>query len=280
MSEQPVGDFTASEPVGDTSPVGDASTSSEDSGGGNPAWSTLLEKLPTQLHTIVKPVLSDWDKNYQGVQSKYSEVQSKFEPYSQFAENEIDPDTINQALQIMSLIEVDPQAFHTQLGEYYADQWGQGQQGQGQQIDDESYGFDADQKQFDLEQDPKFQEYANSQQAIVEYLASTIEQQQQMEADAQVESELNAVKSQYGSIDEQLLFSIAVANNIPLAEAAKQLNDRITTIRQQPRADANAPQVFSPNGGGVPSSQPDPAKMSSKETRALVAQILAQQKEQ
>ena len=266
-------------PVEDSAPVGESTaTESSDSSGGNPAWSTLLEKLPTQLHPLVKPVLSDWDKNFQGVQSKYSEVQSKFEPYSQFAENAIDPDTISQALQIMSLIESDPQAFHKQLGDYYADQWDQGQQGQEQQIDD-GEGFSIGDQQFDVTKDPKFQELAQNQQAMVEYLASTIEQQQQAEADAQVEAELQAVKQQYGDVNEQMLFSLAMANNLSLADAAKQLTEYSNSIRQQPRADANAPAVFSPNGGGIPSTQPDPAKMSGKETRALVANILAQQKE-
>src|SRR4051812_48698028 len=125
---------TSSQPTGNAPVEGQTSATSPDTSqsdgqptdktnGRNPAWNKLLDKLPTEFHSIIEPDLREWDTNFT---NKTQEVQSRYEPYNFLLENEIDPEQVQSALQILAMIETDPKAFHTQMGEFYKDQWGQG----------------------------------------------------------------------------------------------------------------------------------------------------------
>ncbi len=260
--------------VSGTASSENAGTGPESGGGSNPAWQPFLDVLPTSLHETVKPVLQDWDKNYQGVQQKYSEVQSRFSPYADIV-NGVDPEQLQSALQIAQMIESDPRAFYDNMGDYYKDEWGQGQQGQDnlQQQGDE---FNPDEQGYDVTQDPMFQEMYNNQQTMAEYLAGNIQQQQEAAADAEVDTEWKAAQQKHGNaLDENFVFSLALSNGMSIEQAADSYMQHVANVRQQPRAGENAPRVISPNGG-IASTQVDPAKMDNKQTRNLVAQILAQ----
>lgn len=244
-------------------------------GNDNPAWKSFMDVLPTSLHETVKPVLRDWDKNYQGVQQQYSEVQSKFSPYADIIEG-ADPEQLQSAMMIAQMIESDPRSFYDSMGDYYKDEWGQGQQGQVDDGDEEFSISDPNHPDFDITQHPKFQELMGNQQTMAEYLAGNIQQQQEAEAEADIDEEWNAAQEKHGNaLDEQSVFSLALGNKISIEQAADYYMQNVNKIRSQPRANGTAPRVVSPQGG-IPSTQTDPANMSDKETRSLVAQILAQ----
>ena len=241
----------------------------EQSNGFNPAWNSLLGKIPQGLHKLIEPDLRQWDENFR---NKTQEVQSRYEPYQFLIDNEVAPDQVEAALQIMSLIEADPRAFHTQMGEFYKDQWGdQGQQEVSQGGNEPQFSLDSE--EFDITQHPKFQELLQNQDAMAQFLAQQIEQQQTDEAEAELEQEETRLKEQYGEFNEEAVYSYALQNDVDLEEAVKWYVNLQNQIRSAPRANDSAPNVFTPSGG-VPSSQPNPGSLSDKQTRELVADFL------
>lgn len=261
------------QPVGGSQGTGQADTSQSSGTGRNPAWNSLLDKLPSEFHSIIEPDLRQWDQNFT---TKTQEVQSRYEPYQDLIDNEIDPEQISNALQVLAMIETDPRAFHTQMGEFYKDQWGQGQTEVSPDDPNAQFSLDGedDQSQTDITQNPKFQELSKNQEALATYLAQQIQEQQEAEAEAEVTADEERLRKEYGDFDEQFVFAYAVQQECDLEEAVKQYKDLENRIRTQPRANDSAPPVFAPSGG-VPSSQPSPGQLSDKDTRKLVAEMAA-----
>src|SRR5690349_3087406 len=140
------GDQSSQQPQGDSQQQSSGSQQQGESTGFNPAWNPLLSKIPQGLHKLIEPDLRAWDDNFT---KKTQEVQSRYEPYNFLVENEVDPAQVEAALQIMSLIETDPRAFHTQMGEFYKDQWGdQGQQEVSQGQPEPQFSLDGE--EFDI----------------------------------------------------------------------------------------------------------------------------------
>jgi hypothetical protein len=270
-SSQPVG---TSEANGQAAPTGD-SQPKDTSGGRNPAWSSLLDKLPSEFHSLIEPDLKSWDENFQNsLTKKADEVQSRYSPYSFLVDDEVPPENVQASLQLMAMIEADPKAFYDKMGEYYKDQWGQGQE-VSQGSSEPEFSLDgSDEKEFDVTQHPKFQELAQNQEALATYLAQQIEKENEAKAEKELEAEEARLKDQYGEYDQEFVYSYAVQNEVPLEDAVKKFVALRDQFRSAPRASDSAPGVFSPSGG-VPSSQPQPGKLSDRETRALVAEFAA-----
>lgn len=241
--------------------------------GQNPAWQPMLGKIPPEFHKIIEPDLRQWDENFR---TRTQEVQSRYQPYEFLVENEIDPEQINTALQIFAMIETDPRAFHTQMGEFYKDQWGQGQQVNSQEQQpnsDATFSLDGeDGQQFDVTQHPKFKEMAQNQEALATWAAQQIQREQEAEADAEVAAEEERLHKEYGDWPEEIVFALAVQKEIDLEDAVKEYKALENQIRSAPRANDTAPPVFAPSGA-VPSSQPKPGQLSDAETRKLVAEM-------
>jgi hypothetical protein len=274
-SSQPVGTEQASQPQ--TSPP----ASEEQQSGGNPAWKTLLDKLPTEFHKMIEPDLKSWDDNFQSsLTKKADEVQSRYEPYNFLLENEVSPENVQAGLQLMSMIEADPQAFYKQMGEFYKDQWGD----QGQEVSQGSepqFSLDGDpnEQDFDITQHPKFQELSKNQEALATYLAQQIEKENEAKEAQALEAEETRLKEKYGEYDEEIVYALAVQTNIPLEDAVKKFVGLRDKFASAPRANDSAPGVFAPSGG-VPSSNPNPGKLSDRDTRHLVAEFAARAAQQ
>jgi len=273
---------TSSQPTGNAPVEGQTSATSPDTSqsdgqptdktnGRNPAWNKLLDKLPTEFHSIIEPDLREWDTNFT---NKTQEVQSRYEPYNFLLENEIDPEQVQSALQILAMIETDPKAFHTQMGEFYKDQWGQGPEEVSKNPSEAEFSLDDLDETPDITQHPKFKELSENQEALATYLAQQIQQQQEAEAEAEVAADEKRLKDKYGDFDEQFVFAYAVQNECDLEEAVKEYMKLSDRIRSQSRANDSAPPVFAPSGG-VPSSQPSPGQLSDRDTRKLVAEMAA-----
>jgi hypothetical protein len=245
-------------------------TGGGESSGFNPAWSPLLEKLPQEFHKLIEPDLRQWDQNFQ---QKTSEVQSQYEPYKDYVENQVPPEVINNALQLMAVIDADPRSFYENMGKFYADQWGQGQPGSND-AEDESFALGDEDTGQDLESNPLIQQLKSQQDIIAQFLTTQLEQQQQAAVDAQIEAEETALKEEFGEFNPKWVYSYAMQNGTDLRTAVEEYHSFVQQIRSTPTASDGAPTVFAPSSA-IPSSQPDPAKMDAKQTRSLVAELLA-----
>lgn len=267
-----VNDAAAGSQVESTDQSSSGGESDNGGGGYNPAWNNLMEKLPSSLHPLVTPELKSWDEKFQ---QQLQQVHSQYEPYKQFAEQQVPAEQLAAAYDLFNLINTNPQLVYDNLAEFYGF-GGQGQEGaennQGQPNGNEET-FDFNNPEVDITQHPQFKELAENQQALAQFFVQQQEQERIAQAEQQIEAELAQVKEKYPNIDELLIFQTATGGNMTLSQAADMLNHQYETMLQQSRQPA--PRVFSANGG-IPAQQPiDPAKLDSKSTKSLVADILA-----
>ena len=257
VESQPTEQSGANEPQGDSL---------------NPAWSPLLEKLPSEFVPMVTPTLKEWDTKFQ---EQLQQVHSQYEPYKQFAEQQVPAEALEQAYNLFQLMNSDPQLVYQQMQEFY----GFGGQGQedpltnpGQQaVEGEPYDFNS--PDADIMQHPKVKELFENQQALASYFVNQQEQERVAAAEKQIETELTEVKQKYPNVDELMLFEVATGGNMTLSQAAEQIHAQYEAMLAQSRQPA--PRVFSANGGLPAAQQPDPRKLNSVGTQDLVAQILA-----
>lgn len=251
------------------------STGSQEQGGDNPAWNEVLEVLPSEFHHMVKPHFAKWD---QGVQKKFEQVHSQYDPYKPFIENKVSPDELNAALQMMQLMANEPRRVYDKLTEYYGDEWGLNSgQGQPNDVDgfedyedavgEEPQGFD--------ENNPYFQQLKRQQDVIAEYLAKEVESKEFAKINQEIDQQFNAVSQKYGDLtqeDVNIIVSIATTQNVSVTDAAEVLFNRLGQV-QPKNSSAGLPPIV-PTGGGVPNAPINPAELSNKDTKHLVESIL------
>lgn len=255
--------------------VADAAAGTEDQQtGGNPAWQELYGVLPDSLHTVVAPVLEKWEQGTQSKFNEYAEKSKAYEPYQTFVDNQIAPDQIEQALAVAQLIESDPQGFMQQMQSFFpGEQQQQTQQPQGQQPEGEGNYFE--EKPFDLESDPRFQQLAQQQEIIANAMSQQYQAEIAKQEDAALDAELTRLREAHGEFDEEYVFGVALNNGGNLEAAVQKYNQMVEGIRQRPAADAHLPNVITP-GGGMPSEAVNPADMTPDQRKAYVMNVLAQ----
>jgi hypothetical protein len=237
----------------------------------NPAWQPLLDKLPSEFVPMITPQLKEWDTKFN---ERLQQVHSQYEPYKQFAEQQVPAEALEQAYNLFNLINTNPELVYQQMQEFY----GFGGQGQedpnnpGQQAAEDTFDFNS--PDVDITQHPKFQELFENQQALAGFLVNQQEQERLAQAEQAIETELTQVKEKYPNVDELMLFEVATGGRMTLSQAAEQINAQMEAMLAQSRQPA--PRVFSANGGLPAAQVPDPRKLNSSGTQDLVAQILAQ----
>lgn len=242
----------------------------DNSGGGNPAWGELLGVLPEQLHPVVKPHLEKWDR---GVQTRFEQVQSQFNPYKPFAEKGVQPHDIEVALAIADQINNDPQKFYGTLAQYL-EQQGVDLGGQGQQNGNQPLEFDlGDGTDGQPEFDPRIAQFEQQQQAMAAWIQQQEQQRMEAEADRQLDEELAGLKEKHGDFDMQYVLSLAAGTGMPLEQAVQQYQNLVQNIRNTPTPGQQVPSVLPP-GGGTPTENVNPAKLSSEGRQAVVQNML------
>lgn len=246
---------------------------SESTPGPNPAWNDVLGVLPEQFHSIVTPHFQQWD---QAAQTKIEAANAKvkeFEPYQSFLDHGIDATEIENGLRLMYEINNDPQRVWNALAEAY----GLGSQAGNSGEEGNPSGHGGENPQTPNFQDPRFDEIQRGLELVSQITLQNEQAKANAQADADLEAEIQGLHEKYkdqGGIDER--FILGMMSNGMSAEQAGQawIDTRNSLLQNNPRP--FAPNVMGNSGGGtgLPSQAIDPTKLSSKDTRSLVAQML------
>jgi hypothetical protein len=256
-----------SEPV-----QGDNSPSEGNTPGPNPAWNEVLELLPEQFHPVVTPKFQAWD---QAAQSRIESVNSQlknFEPYQRFVEHGISDTELEQGLRLMYEINNNPENVWKALQEAYKF-GGDGNnaaipnpngEGNGEEDDDPPIGVDPE----------TINQQGELLQAVAQIVLNDAQSKQAAKADEELDAELNALKEKIGDYDERYVLSL-----MQTGMSAEDAGNAFVALKQSfAQSQPFAPSVLGSSGGGagLPSNAVDPTKLSGKETRNLVAQMLEQ----
>lgn len=235
--------------------------------GPNPAWNDVLGVLPEQFHSVVTPHFQKWDQAAQSRIEAANARVAEFEPYAAFAQHGIEPSEIENGLRLMYEINNDPKRVWEALAQTYglganSDNSGQGNEGDGA----------PDPSNF---QDPRFDQLQQGIELVSQVVLREQQAKANAEADMALDTELNQLREKHGDYNER--FVLAMMQNGMTGEQAVQewQSIRNDTLQNNPRP--FAPNVMGNSGGGsgYPSQAIDPTKLSGKETRNLVAEMLA-----
>lgn len=248
--------------------TGDIGQQAQGNNGFNPAFTPLLNDIPQDLHSKVLPHLQEWDK---GVAAKLNKVQQGYEPWKPIIDMGVTPENVQIGLNLINLLEQQPETLYRALVDYYhfGDQQQQGAPGQGQNTGNQ-------QQQQQQEEDPYAQKYNQLEQGfntLANHVLSQNKQQEQARADQALDTEIQAARKQYGDVfDEEWIIAKCMANDkLTIADAAKMYSE---WYQKQAAKFGARPLIMGAGGNGLPQQNVDVTKLSPKDTRSLVAQMI------
>lgn len=240
---------------------------------GNPAWNDFLSVVPQELHSQVTPVLEKWDK---GVQDNFvsKKVHSDYEPYKPFVEQKIAPDQLNEAYQIYTALQSNPQEFKSMLEEWLGvEESGSGQQGPPSNPGSQEQG----QGSPDFSQAPEFQQLNQTVQQLAQYVVAQQSQAEQNKADEEFEQEIAAKETELGRqfSDPELKFIVGTML------AGANLDDAVNALGEiNPQSKPKPPSLLG-SGGNFPQQNGfDPRKLDEKGRKQAIVDYLASVKSQ
>lgn len=252
---EPTGDVQGGNPDGDGAP------------GHNPAWDAVLNVLPEQFHSVVTPHFQQWDQSAQSRVEQANAQLKEFEAYKPFVEHGISTDEMEQGLRLLWEINNNPQNVYQALQQAY---------NYGQQPGTTPQTPEIDENNPLSQLPPEILEKINSQEGVLQAVAQIVlndaQAKQDATADADLDRELNSLKEKHGEYDEDYVLA-KMQNGMSGEDAVKSYQALVQRITPAPFA----PAVLGNRGGGsgIPSGAIDPTKLSGKETRNLVAEMLA-----
>lgn len=243
----------------------------------NPAWNPLLEVLPSSLHGMVTPHLTEWDK---GVQQMVQKVHSEYEPWKPFKENNLDPGQMYQSWQAIQNLEADPQGFVDAVIKHYGLQQVLAEQGQQQPVANTG---EQDLGEFNFSQTPEYAQMSQELQRVTgmseqmaQLLLAQHQQQQDAEADTQLDTDLNTAKQKLGNMyDEQYLLQFMGTTGGDINQAIEAYQTHVNNIISQQRNPGAGAPIIMGSGGGTPVTPIPGGNLAPKDRRALIAQTLA-----
>ena len=231
-----------------------------------PPYHKELEQLPESVRPLVEPIFKEWD---QGVQERFTKSQEQYEPWKPVLEIG-DPNLALQSVQLAQALDANPEEVLKALAEAY-----QVQLGEAPPVTPEPEGDpDGD----EVLTDPRLEQHEKMLQTIGQHLLSEQQQRQQEAEDQALEAELKRLEGEHGAFDQQYVLTLMANGHTP-DDAVKAYKAKVDEILAAQRA-AAAPNVV-PASGGIPSTtQVDPSKMGSQDTKNLIVSMLKAANEQ
>lgn len=242
----------------------------DNSPGPNPAWNDVLGVIPEQFHSVITPHFQKWDQAAQSQIEKANQAASQYEPYKAFIEHGIDATELENGLRLMYEVNNNPQAVWNALGQAYSLA---NDPGKAAENDDDEESPEGNVQQI-LQDNPKLAELQQGIELVSQIVLNEQTEKANAKADAELEAELAALKKTHGEYDENYVMGLML-NGTSAEDAVQSFVDlRNNLLQNNPRP--FAPHVMGSSGGGsgIPSQAIDPTKLSGKDTRNLVAQML------
>lgn len=243
----------------------------------NPAWQPVLELLPEQFHTVVTPHFQKWDKEAQSRIETANNSLKEFEAYKPLLEHGITFDEVSNGLRLAYELNNNPENVYNALVEAY--KFGQQPQDNAPASGNEESEEDDLIAKLPPEIKAQLGQQGDLLQTVAQIVLNDAQAKQQATADKELDDELNAAREKFGEYDEKWVLSLMQASNISAEEAVQEFVNFKQSL---------APKPFAPTllggstggGAGIPSNAIDPTKLSGKETRNLVVEMLAKAAQQ
>ena len=236
----------------------------------NPAWNDDLAVVPEEFHPHLKGVFLKKDQYAQ-------EVQQRFAPYKEFVEQGVKPEEIQQALQFAHFLNTNPRGVFDFLDKQY--NYSNANQSQGNPAEQQEENVDLGDDPTDISKNPQFQQLAQQQEWIKQQFEAEQRAKQEAAMDAQVQKEIQAIQSNYPTLDPREVITRAlgkqaagITKDVDLEASAKELSEMFKNTNAPSRG-SSAPPVL--GRSSLPSSQKKPGEMTREERTAYIAEQMA-----
>jgi hypothetical protein len=247
---------------------------------GHPAWAPVKDALGDFAYHKITPYLKEFDE---AANKRITEVNSKYEPWKQYADQGVTPDMVNQAFTSLQQIQQDPVAFYNTLAEHLRSQ---GLIQEAAQV--QAQADDAEQQE-DWDGDPRDKQIAElreQQERMVawqEAQARESEQRQMNEqATVSLQREMNELQTATNLAPDELKMVLQRAHLYARADVDKSLREVYDEVIGERSALLNRPRPndLAPRLPGVGGSAPTgnaakkPEEFSRQESQAYLADLL------
>jgi hypothetical protein len=238
--------------------------------GPNPAWNDVLSVLPEQFHNVVTPHFQKWDSAAQQKIEAANSTLKDFEGYKPFVEHGITAEEIESSLRLAYEINNNPQNVYNALASAY-------NFGQTPPVANSETSEESEEAEALAGLPPEILEKLNQHDGLLKTVSQIVlndaQAKENAAADAALDKELAKLRDDHGDYDEDYVLT-KMSFGMSGEDAVKSYQELVQKLTPQPFA----PNILGSNSGagaGLPSQAIDPTKLSGKDTRNLVAQMLA-----
>lgn len=231
--------------------------------GTNPNWDSFIANVSDDHKDIVKQYLPDWDKQ---VTQQFQKIHEEYKPYKDLG---ADPETIQNALQIIQFADADPVGFYQYVKELIIES--------GLELPDE---MDPTQ---DNQPDPsvlpeyeglnpqfveKFTQIEQTLNKFGQFVDQFQAEQETQKNQQQLDNLLKELHTTHGDFDEPAILGRIMQGMKP-EDAVKDYKSKVTQAKNSP------PPPPTLNSGGTPLDQVDRSKLKDSNSRkAIIADLL------
>lgn len=237
--------------------------------GYNPNFQPLLNDVPQDLHDKILPHLQQWDK---GVNERFEQLQSTYAPWKGILNSGATPDMLQNGLNILNLLERDPESLFKALKDNYQfdQQQQQVQAGQGQSSPPQQAPTEPDPYS---QYDARFQQVDQNFQTLAQHVLDMRHAEENAAMDAAIASEFATAHKKLGAFDDNWVRAYCIADpNLSIEQAAQNYQ---SWHRSELAKHGARPLISGSSGsGGVPGNTVDVTKLSGQQTRGLVADMI------
>lgn len=273
-------------------------TTNENSGT-NPAWKPFLDILPQEFHSLVIPVLKDWDA---GVQQKFQDIRSEYsdlEGFRKFVDAKIDPEYVEQSVILADQLQREPEKIVSQINEAWklgfiskdeAEKLGQSSHENGDNGD-----FIPDEDS-DIFKDPRVKAMKEALDQLQEGYQTDKQREEEEAATREFEEYLDELEESYTDPDREggplpfnrMFVTALISQGVDGEAAVKQyhevlaLNGASSEDTSTNKDGVQAPPVMGSEGttgSGSPDGTVDITSLSDSEVSSTVQQLLAKAQE-
>lgn len=257
--------------------------------GGHPAWEDFLTDVPDDLHPLLRGKLEEWDRN---VNTRLENVHNEYNAYKPLVENNVDMESIQQALWLADQLEQNPGGVVAKAIEAFGLDYIPKDQQQQQIPDPNDEDFDMTDLA-GLENHPAFKALAEKAEQADAILRQQQEQQQEQQAIAELDQYLEELHKtpDIGEFDDNYVTAL-MAQGLDGEDAVKEyqrvVSDAITKMglvpgQQQQQTSPGQQQVpvvmgsEGNSGTGIPNETVNFAGMNRGSVNEVVMNYLAAQ---
>jgi len=231
----------------------------------------FLKHIPEVDRKVLEPYIKDWDA---GVTRRFQAIHDEYRPYKSLG---VDPDTLRSAYDLYQLIDNDPQLVYDRLAEAL------GHAG-AQQVMQQQAAQQTAPPQSDPTVDPRFDglpeqfvaEYQQQRElliAVATMLAEDKKTKQTEQENQEFTNYLASLHKKHGDFDEEYV-AMKMSQGMDGEKAVKAYSDFVQATVNRVTGGNPKPPTLLGGAGSVPNGAVDPSKLASKDSKAILADML------